>query len=170
MKKLVYFLIFMFSVTAIAQAPAQKASEWDVLDQTFIKLIGSITKKQKPVFLQIALSNVECSDCPEVDGYTKDGALLPASTFYDQIAGYFSQSAIYKSLASKGYTFASGVIKNYKAPTAPAGAAKDLKVYDVWVHTYMPGQISKDHKGGSHAFRFIKKDGKFRFFGLITSE
>lgn len=170
MKQLVYLFLLVTSVSALAQAPAKKASEWDVLDQTFIKLVETLTKKQKPAFLQIALLNVECADCPEVDGYTKEGASLPASIFYDQTSGYFSQSAIYKALATRGYTFASGVIKKYKAPDAPASTAKDLKVYDVWVHTYLPGQISKNHKGSSHAFRFIKKDGKFRFFGLIVSE
>jgi hypothetical protein len=170
MKQLVYLFLLVTSVSALAQAPAKKASEWDVLDQTFIKLVETLTKKQKPAFLQIALTTVDCPDCPEVDGYTKDGAYLPASIFFDQTSGYFSQSAIYKALATRGYTFASGVIKKYKAPDAPASTAKDLKVYDVWVHTYLPGQISKDHKGGSHAFRFIKKDGKFRFFGLVVSE
>lgn len=170
MKKLVYLFLLVTTTTTLAQTPAKKANEWDALDQTFIKLVESLTKKQKQAFLQISLLNVECADCPEVDGFTKEGASLPASIFYDQTSGYFSQSAIYKALASRGYTFASGVIKKYKAPEAPASTAKDLKVYDVWVRTYLPGQISKDHKGGSHAFRFIKKDGKYRFFGLIVSE
>lgn len=169
MKKITYLFLLFISISAFAQTPQKKSTEWDALDQTFLKVIQSLIKEDKQAFLQLSLNSVDCPDCPEVDGFTKDGAYLPADVFFFITSEFFTKSPIYKALSTRGYTFTSATIKKYKAP-ATGNIAKDTKVYDVWVDTYLPNQLAKGHKGTGHSFRFVKINGKFKFIGLLASE
>ena len=43
-----------------------------------------------------------------------------------------------------------------------------LKIYEVWVDTYLAGEWSKGHPGTIHSFQFVKINGKFTFYGLTS--
>ena len=165
------FIFCLFTAFAFAQTtPAKKtAGEWDELDKTFISLIESLTKANEAKFLSLSAKSIECTECAEAGTFTGAGYYVDAYDFYDGISKSFNSSAIYKALSKRGYEFSAATLKGLRPPYLPASTAKGLKVYDVWVNTYLPGEISKDHKGTRHSFRFIKVGGKFVFFGLASN-
>jgi hypothetical protein len=153
--------------TKKATAPAQQksAAVWDELDKTFIAFIKALENKDKAAFTSLSLANVDCAECP---GAEEGGNFVPAEVFYITVAADFTVSPVYKALAKRGYAFNSMILKDFKPSFLPNNYPKDLKVYEVWVHTYKPDELSKGHKGTSHAFQFIKVNGGFKFFGLTS--
>src|SRR5690606_36217083 len=119
-------------------------------------------------FKAIALPYVDCIDCVGTPEFNEKGHLVTADIFYLNIANNFIQSPVYKAMAQRGYTFGTITIKDFKPIIMPRDYPKDLKLYEVWVPTYLAGQLSKNHPGTSHSFQFVKIDGKFRFYGLTS--
>ena len=154
---------------ATASKPAavkQSASEWDELDKTFISFFKALETQDKQTFSSITLKMVDCAECPasgEADDVTH---FVASEIFYITVASDFKKSPVYKALIKRGYAFSSMVLKDFKPAFLPKDAPRDLKVYEVWVQTYKPDEISKGHKGTSHAFQFVKVNGVFKFFGL----
>lgn len=149
--------------------PVKKATEWDELDKTFVAFIKSLENKDKMTFDNIALVKVDCAECP---GSGEQGDIthyVPSDVFYITVAEDFKLSPVYKALINRGYAFNSMVLKGFKPSFIKDGSdSKDLKVYEVWVPTYKPDELSKGHPGSSHAFQFVKVHGEFRFFGLTS--
>ena len=157
------------TTTTKAKVPVQKAaSEWDDLDKTFLAFIKALENKDQAAYNTIALKQVDCSECP---GGGEQGAyshFVPSEVFYITVAEDFKISPVYKALAKRGYAFNSMILKDFKPSFLPKDAPQDLKVYEVWVHTYKPDELSKGHQGTSHAFQFVKVNGNFKFFGLTS--
>lgn len=151
---------------AAAAKPAKETSEWDELDKTFISLIQALEKGDKATFLSLSIKNVDCVDCVGSTELTKEGVFVPAEFFFAVISKDFTKSPVYQAMAKKGYSFSSVVIKGFHPSNLPKDYPNDLKLYEVWVETYKPGELNKYHKGTSHSFRFVKVNGKFRFYGL----
>jgi hypothetical protein len=183
MKYLVASLLLLCNIT-FAQKPKAKtkttattkpvattqksASEWDDLDRTFIAFIKALENKDQPAYTALALKQVDCAECP---GGGEQGAyshFVPAEIFYITVAEDFKVSPVYKALAKRGYAFNSMILKDFKPAFLPKDAPADLKVYEVWVQTYKPDELSKGHKGTNHAFQFVKVDGNYKFFGLTS--
>lgn len=171
MKKIVFIFCLLTSL-AYAQNPtatAQKSnSEWDVLDKTFISLVEAFTKGDQVKFIALSLSKVECEQCAEAGEYNPSGFFVPAADYFEGASKSFTKSAIYRALAKRGYGFSSVVIKNLKIPGLPANS-KETRVYDVWVDTYLPNELSKGHPGTRQAFRFVKLNGKFKFYSITAT-
>jgi hypothetical protein len=100
--------------------------------------------------------------------FNNEGYFVPASVFYLNIAKNFDKSPVYKAMVSRGYLFDSITIKNFKPKNVPADFPKDLVLYEVWVPTYLSGELSKNSKGASHGFQFVKIKGDFKFYGLTS--
>ncbi len=157
--------------TAIAekkQDAQPKISEWDALDKVFIDLVDALVKGDRAKFESLSMKEVDCVDCVGPTEVTKEGAFVPAGFFFAVIGKKFTESPVYLAMAKKGYSFSSIVVQNFKPHVMPKDYPKDLKLYEVWVETYKPGEFSKTHKGTSHSFRFVKVNGKFRFYGLTS--
>lgn len=169
MKQLV-FILCLFTTFAWSQTPPAKksAGEWDVLDKTFISLIEALTKANEAKFISVSAKQIECAECAEAGTYTGAGYYVDAYDFYDGISKNFTKSAIFKALSARGYGFSAATLKGLKPPYLPASTAKGLKVYDVWVDTYLPNEVAQGHPGTRHTFRFIKVGGKFILFGLSS--
>ncbi|PZR19634.1 MAG: hypothetical protein DI539_13335 [Flavobacterium psychrophilum] len=154
---------------ATAKPATKQATEWDELDKTFVAFIKALENKDKTTFDNIALVQVDCAECP---GSGEQGDIthyVPSDVFYITVAEDFKLSPVYKALANRGYAFNSMVLKGFKPKFIRDGSdSKDLKVYEVWVPTYKPNELSKGHPGSSHAFQFVKVNGEFRFFGLTS--
>lgn len=172
MKNLIIFLfVAMGSLQAQNKSAASKKapSEWDQLDATFVTLIQALEKGDKASFLAASLKNVDCVDCVGSTELTTEGAVyVPAEFFFAVISKDFTKSPVYLAMAKKGYSFSSVVVKDFRPSNMPKDSPKDLKLYEVWVETYKPGELNKYHKGTSHSFRFVKVNGKFRFYGLTS--
>ena len=169
MKRIV-FVFCLFTTFAWSQStPAKKkVGEWDELDKTFISLVEALTKANEGNFISLSAKEIECAECAEAGTYTGAGYYVEAYDFYDGISKNFTKSAIFKALSARGYGFTAATLKGLKPPYLPANTAKGLKVYDVWVDTYLPDEVSKGHPGTRHTFRFIKVGSKFIFFGLSS--
>lgn len=172
MKKLgLLFTLFCVQM-AFAQKPATKkqaSNEWDELDKNFVELVDALVKGDKSKFLSLSLKEVDCVDCVGAMDLAADGTMfVPAEFFFAVIGQKFTESPVYKAMAKKGYSFSSITVKDFKPKVMPRDYPKDLKLYEVWVETYYPGEFSKVHKGTSHSFRFVKVSGKFRFYGLTS--
>ncbi|MFP9098336.1 hypothetical protein ACLI09_04720 [Flavobacterium sp. RHBU_24] len=170
MKQIVFIFCLFTTFTWSQTAPAKKgAGEWDQLDKTFISLIEALTKANEANFIALSAKQIECTECAEAGTYTGAGYYVDPYDFYDGISKSFTKSAIFKALSSRGYGFSAVTLKGLKVPYLPAATAKGLKVYDVWIDTYLPGEVSKGHPGTRHTFRFIKTGNKFVFFGLAST-
>lgn len=145
-----------------------KQSDWDELDKAFIALVDALVKGDKAAFESLSLKEVDCVDCVGPTEVTKEGAFVPSGFFFAVIGKKFTESPVYQAMAKKGYSFSSIILKDFKPRVLPKDYPKDLKLYEVWVETYKPGEFSKTHKGTSHSFRFVKINGKFRFYGLTS--
>ncbi|MGV3459495.1 MAG: hypothetical protein ACO1N9_03455 [Flavobacterium sp.] len=172
MEKLgIVLALFCFNIT-LAQKPAPKkaaSNDWDELDKNFVQLIDALVKGDKAKFLSLSMKEVDCVDCVGAMDAAPDGTMfVPAEFFFAVIGQKFDQSPVYKAMAKKGYSFSSIILKDFKPKVIPRDSPKDLKLYEVWVETYYPGEFSKTHKGTSHSFRFVKINGKFRFYGLTS--
>ena len=159
--------------TAKTQKPstsvAQKTtSEWDELDKTFIAFIKALETKDDASYTSLSLKEVDCAECPGAGELGDLTHFVPAQVFYITVATDFTVSPVYKALIKRGYAFNSMILKDFKPSFLPQNSAKDLKVYEVWVQTYKPNELSKGHKGTSHAFQFVKVNGAFKFFGLTS--
>ena len=171
MKKLTLLILLVLSTVAGAQnkkGTAPKTSEWDALDKVFIEVIDALVKGDKVKFTQNSLAEVDCVDCVGPTEITKYGAFVPAEFFFVVIGKKFTESPVYIAMAKRGYSFSSITLKNFKPKVMPRDYPKDLKLYEVWVETYKPGEFAKGHKGTSHSFRFVKVNGKFKFYGLTS--
>jgi len=169
MKRIAFIFCLLTSLIYAQEPAAQKnSSEWDVLDKTFISIIESLTKANQAKFVALSLSKIECEECAEAGDYNPGAFFVPAADLYTSISTNFTKSAIYRALSKHGYTFSSAILKNAKPGHLPSGS-KDLKVYDVWIDTYLPDELSKGHKGTRHAFRFVKLNGKFKLYGITST-
>jgi hypothetical protein len=172
MKKIA--LIFFLSVITFTHAQtkskkqAKAPTEWDQLDKAFIAVIKALESADNASFLQLSLREVDCVDCVGATEVTKEGAFVPAGFFYAVISQKFTESPVYKAMVKKGYSFSSITLKDFKPKVMPRDYPKDLKLYEVWVETYRPDELSKGHKGTSHSFRFVKVNGQFKFYGLTS--
>lgn len=156
---------------ATATKPVQKQpTEWDELDKTFVAFIKALENSDKTAFDNIALSQVDCAECPGSGEQGDITHFVPSDVFYITVAADFKLSPVYKALTNRGYAFNSMILKDFKPSFIPKDntGSKDLKVYEVWVPTYKPDELSKGHPGSSHAFQFVKVHGEFRFFGLTS--
>lgn len=178
MKYLILSLLLIGS-TAIAQkktaaksvkpASAQKAaSEWDELDKTFVAFVRALENKDKAAYNSITLQQVDCAECPGGGDQSSFSHFVPAEVFYITVAEDFKISPVYKAMVKRGYAFNSMILKDFKPAFLPKDISSDLKVYEVWVQTYKPNELSKGHTGTNHAFQFIKVNGAFKFFGLTS--
>lgn len=145
-----------------------KVSEWDALDKVFIQLVDALVKGDRAKFESLSMKEVDCVDCVGPTEVTKEGAFVPAGFFFAVIGKKFTESPVYQAMAKKGYSFSSIIVKDFKPHVMPKDSPRDLKLYEVWIETYKPGEFSKTHKGTSHSFRFVKVNGKFRFYGLTS--
>ena len=143
-------------------------TEWDVLDETFIALIKAIETNDQAAFYALSLNELDCIDCVGRPEFNNEGFFVTADVFYLNIANNFKLSPVYKALSTRGYTFDSIIIKNFKPQNLPRNYHGDLKLYEAWVPTYLANELSKGSKGSSHGFQFIKIDGKFKFYGLTS--
>lgn len=172
MKKLgIVLALFCFQM-AFCQKPAPKkgtATDWDELDKSFVELVDALLQGNKAKFLSLSAKEVDCVDCVGSMEVAADGTMfVPAEFFFAVIGQKFDQSPVYKAMAKKGYSFSTIILKDFKPKIMPKDSPKDLKIYEVWIETYYPGEFSKTHKGTSHSFRFVKVNGKFRFYGLTS--
>ncbi len=156
------------TATEAKENTAAKESDWDALDKTFIQLIDALVKGDRAKFESLSIKEVDCVDCVGPTEVSSEGAFVPSGFFFAVIGKKFTESPVYKAMAAKGYSFSSIVVKDFKPRVMPRDYPKDLKLYEVWVETYKPGEFSKTHKGTSHSFRFVKVNGKFRFYGLTS--
>lgn len=151
-------------------APAKQPTEWDELDKTFVAFIKALENQDKAAFDNIALAQTDCAECPGSGEQGDITHFVPSDVFYITVAADFKASPVYKALSKRGYAFNSMTLKDFKPAFIPkdSSGSKDLKVYEVWVPTYKPDELSKGHPGSSHAFQFVKVHGEFRFFGLTS--
>ncbi|MDV6166905.1 hypothetical protein R1T16_00605 [Flavobacterium sp. DG1-102-2] len=151
-----------------AAAPQKKVSEWDELDKTFIAFVAALENKDKAAYTALSLKQVDCAECPGGGEQGSYSHFVPAEVFYITVAEDFKKSPVYKALAKRGYAFNTMVLKDFKLSFLPKDTSNDLKVYEVWVQTYKPDELSKGHIGTNHAFQFVKVNGSFKFFGLTS--
>ena len=182
MKRLVLLICIIAFNLAAAQTgkPAAKSatktatkkdapSDWDLLDEAFVATVDALQKGNEAAFKAQSLANVDCVDCVGAMEVTAEGtAFVPSGFFFIVISKNFTESPVYKAMAKKGYSFSTIVLENFRPQSLPKDGSKDLKLYEVWVETYKPGEYSKTHRGTSHSFRFVKVNGKFKFYGLTS--
>lgn len=172
MNKLIV-LFCLLSGLSYAQNPAPvKATtqaEWDALDKNFIAVVQALEKGDKAAFLAQSCKEVDCVDCVGATEASGEGAVfVPAEFFFAVISQKFTESPVYQAMVKKGYSFSSVIVENFKPKVVPKDYPKDLKIYEVWVETYKKDEFAKGHPGTSHSFRFIKVNGKFRFYGMTS--
>ncbi|WP_146185919.1 hypothetical protein [Flavobacterium album] len=164
--------LLSFGIATAQQNPAPvKATtqkEWDELDKNFIALVDALVKGDKTKFLALSCKEVDCVDCVGAVEAAKGAVFVPAEFYFTVISQKFTESPVYKAMAKKGYSFSSVIVENFKPKVVPKDYPKDLKIYEVWVETYKKDEFAKGHPGTSHSFRFIKINGKFRFYGMTS--
>lgn len=171
-------LALLFCILAFINTNAQKTTtnkqktesekDWDALNVSFAALIKAIETNNRAAFMALSLKQVDCMDCRNRTDLNEQGNAVTADVFFNDLAGNFSKSPVYQAIVKKGYTFSIAVIKDFHPDYLPKTYPKDLKLYEVWVPTYLKNELSKGHPGTSHAFQFIKTDGKFKFYGLTA--
>ncbi|MFL9843375.1 hypothetical protein [Flavobacterium rhizosphaerae] len=170
----VFFLVcaFIAGIPFYAQTDTKQGqvsdAEWDTLDATFVAFIQTLQKEDKAGFKKISLPQVECIDCVGKPEFNGEGYFVPADIFFLNVAKNFTKSPVYKALAKRGYTFSIAEIKNFKPKFFPKNYPNNLFIYEVWVPTYLKNELSQGHPGASHAFQFVKINGEFRFYGLMS--
>lgn len=171
MKHLLLSVLFICTA-GWAQKPVTKSpkttSDWDVLDKTFIAFIKALETNDKVAYTALSLPQVDCVECPNAAELGAKNNFVPAEVFYITVAKDFTVSPVYKAMIKRGYAFNSMTLKDFKPGFLPKDYPKDLKIYEVWVPTYKPDELSKGHKGTNHAFQFIKINGEFKFYGLTS--
>lgn len=174
MKKIAVVLCLFACCMSWAQKPTAKSQktagekDWESLDKTFAAFIKTIENNDKPGFMAISLKEVDCIDCAGKPEFNEQGTAVKADAFFAIITRHFTTSPVYLALVKKGYTFSIAEIKDFKPKSLPKEYPKDLKLYEVWVPTYLKNELSKGHPGASHAFQFVKINGQFKFYGLIS--
>jgi len=151
-----------------AKATPAATNEWDDLDKTFVALVESLQKNDLAAFKAISLPGVDCIACVREHQRTGDYNFVLADVFFETVAPSFNVSPVYKAMVQRGYTFSTMTLEDYKPMTVPRDYPKDLKLYEVWVPTYLANELSKGHPGSSNGFQFIKTNGKFKFYGLVA--
>lgn len=172
MKKLIILFCVLMASLCQAQNTGNKntvvTKEWNQLDEAFIALIDALVKDDKQAFKALALPYIDCIDCVGTPEFNQQGHLVTTDIFYLNVANNFTASPVYKALLSRGYTFSTVTIKDFKPKNLPRSYPNDLKLYEVWIPTYLAGELSKNSPGASHAFQFVKIDGKFKFYGFTS--
>jgi hypothetical protein len=166
--KVLFFILL--TTAAWAQSPNNKAisTEWDQLDQAFIAVIDALRNNDKAAFTALCLPGVDCIDCVGKPEFNEEGNFVTPAIFFLNIAQNFTNSPVYKAMVKRGYTFSTIILKGFKPKVVPADSPEDLKLYEVWIPTYKVDELSKGHPGTSHAFQFVKINGKFKFYGLTS--
>lgn len=162
-----FLLLFIFTpLLLIAQSSGNTTTkaEWDELDKTFVAFFKALEEKNKPAFTAMSRQRVDCSDCITSTQSESEGYFVPAEVFYETITKNFKKSAVYNALLKRGYSFR---IMEIKRPNERNPNAK-LKIYEVWIDTYLAGEWAKGHPGTIHSFQFVKLNGRFVFYGLTS--
>jgi len=163
-----FLIVSAFGWSQKTQPKKPAASEWDELDKAFVALFNALQKDDKPAFMALSLQGIDCIGCVREHQSTGDYNFVAAEVFYNTIAPSFIKSPVYKALTTRGYTFGTITLNDYKPVTMPKDSPKDLKIYEVWVPTYLANELSKGHPGSSTGFQFVKIKGKFKFYGLTS--
>jgi hypothetical protein len=137
-----------------------------VLAETFLEFVKAIELKDERKIIALSLDSINCNLCLTND-HPKDN-IIPIETFINQTFRSFVSSQLYKAIKNNRLQLSIGIIKNFKPKNVPFNFPKDLKLYEVWVQTYLPNEWVKGHEGQSHTFEFIKVDGLFKFYGLSS--
>lgn len=165
--KIIFFLLA--GVAGFTQTGGSK-SEWDQLDKTFVAVVKALQENDKATFAALSLPEVDCLSC-RVTGdinINEESYFIPAELFYENLAKNFTNSQLYKSLVSRGYSFRTVVMRDYKPSVLPPSYPQDLTLYEVWVDTYLAGEWAPQHQGLSHVFQFVKIGNNYKLFGLTT--
>jgi hypothetical protein len=171
MNKIALIVFFLAVFTATAQDTAKQKitkEDWDLLDKRFVSLVDALLKNDKTAFFALSLKEVDCIDCVGRPEFNNEGYFVPATVFYLNIAKNFDTSPVYKAMVKRGYVFDSIILKGFKPKNLPKDGTKDLVLYEVWVPTYLARELSKNSKGASHGFQFVKINGDFKFYGLTS--
>lgn len=159
-------LCFLF-LTAFAGAQNKgntPAKDWDQLDKAFIALVDALQKNDKAAFMAISRPQVDCQDCINSTESESEGYFVPAGIFFEKLSKDFTKSPVYKAMVTRGYLFSAMEIKT----PSKGGRTGLLKVYEVWVDTYLRNEWAEGHEGTSHKFQFVKVNGQFKFYGLTS--
>lgn len=146
----------------------QKLSKADssLLAQTFSEFIKAIELKESRKIKELSLDNINCNLCLTND--LPEDNIIPIDTFINQSYRNFVSSPLYNAIKKNRLQQSIGIVKNFKPKNVPDNFPKDLKLYEVWVQTYLPNEWAKGNEGQSHTFEFIKVDNIFKFYGLSS--
>jgi hypothetical protein len=171
MKNLLITLLFFISLSLKAQEGSEmelkKISIKDsiAVNKVFQKLLKAIESKQEKVFLELTLNKVECNNCVESSDMVN---YVSNIDLYNNQFKTFETSAVYKALKKRGYHISTNEIKDYKPKNLPKSYAKDLILFEVWIHTYLPNEWAEGHEGQSNIFQFVKIGNEYKLYGLSS--
>ncbi|MBO9700129.1 MAG: hypothetical protein J7604_07945 [Sporocytophaga sp.] len=166
----VAFCHFSYSQTS-DRIKVMKISSSDsvLLDKAFNQLIEAIEKKNVPTIRSLSLSQINCAVCI-FDYHNEPPAdyIVPIDTFINQSSKIILETPLETAIHNRGYNATLRLIRNYKSRNLPLDYPKDLKIYELWIQTYLPNELAKGHEGGSHGFQFVKVGEQFKFYGLTS--
>jgi hypothetical protein len=157
---LAFILIFSQAHTQIKCSIAGEDSAQ--LHDTWKIFLNAVSQKDPEQLRNISLPMVNCLQFSHVDSI--DGA-VPIDTFSTRL--FLAEAGYFKKMFSGKYTFDQTLLEDYSGKNLP-GFNDDLDVYDVSFSILSPGEMSPQHEGVNATYQFIKKDGKFIFFGMYT--
>jgi hypothetical protein len=132
------------------------------LHDTWKIFLNAVNEKDPEQLRKISLPMVNCLQFSHVDSI--EGAVA-IDTFSTRLL--LSEAGYFKKMFSGKYTFGQTLLDDYSGKNLP-GFNDDLDVYDVSFAILAPGELSPQHEGVNATYQFIKRDGKFIFFGMYT--
>jgi hypothetical protein len=164
-------LLLLLPITVVAQQQAETKSrkiekaDSIQLSKTWTQFLTALEQRDNSTIKKMSLNRISCDLCKDNDPNYSD-VFVAIDTFINQTNRIFLTSPLYKAIRKRGVGYSILNIADFKPGNIPKSTSKDLRLFEIWVITYVADEWAKGHEGQSHAFQFIKTEHGFKFYGL----
>jgi hypothetical protein len=170
------FILSVFLLTIIGKVFSQKPfterednlkiSNKDsiLLVNTWNSFLTNIREKNHQEIKEMSLEEVYCTSAGHVlPGLSKD-RLMPINLFIDSVMSKFYSGRFINTLTDSTLHLFKAGYPDRKPLNFTTAKGKELVLFDVYFIDLVPKGNAKDQN--YYVFRFVKKEGKFKFFEL----
>jgi hypothetical protein len=164
--------------TTLSFAQELEEEKWEKIDKSdsielhkvWESFAQALEQKEADKIKKLSLPEIVCDMCiknDEVKPADNDN-IVPINTFITQSNRNLAESPLGKAIKKKRYKFSTRTIPDFKPSNIPGNTKRDLRLFEIWVATYLRDEWAKGHEGQSHVLQFVRVKGKLLFYGLSS--
>ncbi|MES2680135.1 MAG: hypothetical protein V4635_09635 [Bacteroidota bacterium] len=166
---LIFYLVFCLTGRSQEEMPLSPSDSVS-LSNTWEKLAKAITARNKPQLRQLSVPLIDCQVCSEIDSNFVRQFVSP-DRFFEMIFALTKTTNLATALQSKDLHVGVTKFVDFQPNHSGLKDGEDFIMYhaSVKVESTSTNANQTPHKNeGAYIFQFVKKSGRFMFYGFDT--